>query len=123
MERKLLKIHDYKDIGVVKIADSVIEIVASIATMEVDGVKAMAGTTTEGIAEMIGKKKSLKKGVKVVTDGKQVSLTISIIVDFGVNIVELTDKITEKVSSTIEIMTGLKVAELNINVEGVDLDK
>ncbi len=118
MERQLVKIHDYKDIGEVKIADSVIEVIASIATLEVEGVSKMVGSTTEDWVEKFGKKNH-KKGVKVITDKKEVKVDLSIIVDFGVNIKELTNTIIDKVSSTIETMTGLTVTEVNINVEGV----
>ncbi len=118
MERQLLKIHDYKDIGEVKIADSVIEVIASIATLEVDGVKQMVGTATEGIVEKFGKKNH-SKGVKVTVEGNEVKLLLSIVVEFGVNIKELTETITDKVTNTVETMTGLQVVEVNINVEGV----
>ncbi len=122
MERELVKIHDYKDIGEVKIDNSVVAVIAAIATLEIDGVKGMAGTATEDFVEKISKK-NLKKGVKVITNGNIVNITISVIVEMTANVIELTDKITDKVTSTIETMTGLEVGELNINIEGVELDK
>ena len=53
-----------KSIGEVKIAADVVAAIAGLAATEVDGVYAMAGTLTNELAGMLGKKK-LTKGVKV----------------------------------------------------------
>ena len=51
-----------KSIGEVKIAADVVAAIAGLAATEVDGVYAMAGTLTNELAGMLGKKK-LTKGV------------------------------------------------------------
>lgn len=89
--------------------------------MEVDGVSSMAGTSTRDLISKLGKK-NLSKGVKVdVLDGV-VTVSLSLNLRFGKNIMEVSSKVQEKVKTAIENMTGLTVADVNIRVVGVDDD-
>ena len=45
--------------------------------------------------------------------------TIYIIVEYGVRIPEIAFEIQTKVKKAVETMTGLKVREVNVNVQGV----
>ena len=49
----------------VKISDDVVQIIAGIAAGEVEGVHALGNSLTGGIAELLGGKKSVSRGVKV----------------------------------------------------------
>ncbi len=122
MDRQTLKIHDHEDIGEIHIADEVIAIIAGMAASEVDGVKGMAGNLAGDIVELLGRK-NLAKGVLVEVGEGAVTLTISIVVTFGASIIEVSKSVSEKVKSAVETMTGLEVAEVNINVSGVDIEK
>ena len=89
--------------------------------MEVDGVSSMAGTSTRDLISKLGKK-NLSKGVKVdVLDGV-VTVSLSLNLRFGKNIMEVSSKVQDKVKTAIENMTGLTVADVNIRVVGVDDD-
>ena len=117
-ERNAYTIKNDANIGEVKIADEVVAIIAGLAAMEVEGVASMAGNATR---ELISKHriKSLSKGVKVdVLDGiVTVSLTLNLLYGYGVK--DISVKVQEKVKSSIENMTGLEVADVNIRVAGV----
>ena len=93
-----------KSIGEVKIAADVVAAIAGLAATEVDGVYAMAGTLTNELAGMLGKKK----------------LTM-ISVRYGYSIPKVTEQVQERVSQQIETMTGLTVSEVNVRVSGVNL--
>ena len=81
----------------------------------------MAGTSTRDLISKLGKK-NLSKGVKVdVLDGV-VTVSLSLNLRFGKNIMEVSSKVQEKVKTAIENMTGLTVADVNIRVVGVDDD-
>lgn len=96
-------------------------IIAGLAAMEVDGVSSMAGTSTRDLISKLGKK-NLSKGVKVdVLDGV-VTVSLSLNLRFGKNIMEVSSRVQEKVKAAIENMTGLSVADVNIKVAGVDDD-
>jgi uncharacterized alkaline shock family protein YloU len=122
MDRQILKIHDHKDVGEIHIADEVIAIIAGLAATEVEGVKGMVGNLAGDIVELLGRK-NLAKGVIVEVGEGTVSLTLSIVVTFGSQIVEVSKAVSEKVKNAVETMTGLEVEEVNINVTGVDIEK
>ena len=105
--------------GSVKIADEVVAIVAGLAATEVSGVAGMSGGIAGGIAEMLGRK-NLAKGVKVEVGEKEAAVDIFVIVEFGVRIPDVSLKIQQEVKKAIEGMTGLKVVEVNIHVQGVE---
>lgn len=117
-ERNAYTIKNDANIGEVKIADEVVAIIAGLVAMEVEGVASMAGNATRELISKLGMK-SLSKGVKVdVLDGiVTVSLTLNLLYGYGVK--DISVKVQEKVKSSIENMTGLEVADVNIRVAGV----
>ncbi len=72
-----------------------------------------------GITEAISGKKSYTKGVKVEIDEKTVKIDTNIIVEYGARIPDVAFEIQTKVKKSVETMTGLKVSEVNVNVQGV----
>jgi uncharacterized alkaline shock family protein YloU len=109
---------DMTEIGQVRIANEVIEIIAGLAATEVRGVAGMSGGVVGGIAELLGRK-NLSKGVKVEVGQKQCAVDVSIVVEYGVRIPEVATEIQENVKRAIESMTGLEVVEVNVHVLGV----
>lgn len=107
-------------VGVVQIADDVIEVIAGLAATEVEGVSAMAGNITNDLLKKVGGK-SLSKGVKVEVVNGQVTVELAVVMGYGYNIPTTCGKIQEKVKSTIENMTGLTVSNVNIRIAGVDM--
>lgn len=110
------------DMGNIKISDEVVAIIAGIAAMEVPGVAGMSGGIAGGIAEMLGRK-NLSKGVKVEVGEREAAVDLYIIVEYGCRIPDISWEIQEKVKKAIETMTGLNVIEVNIHVQGVNIEK
>lgn len=106
------------DLGTIQIAPEVIEIIAGLATVEVDGVAGMSGGFAGGIAEMLGKK-NLAKGVKVEVGQKEAAVDVSVIVEYGYRIPEVAADIQENIKHAIYSMTGLSVVEVNVHILGV----
>lgn len=106
----------------IKISDEVVAVIAGLAATEVPGVSGMSGGIAGGIAEMLGRK-SLAKGVKVVVGEKDTSVDLYIIVEYGSKIPDIAWQIQDKVKKAVESMTGLNVIEVNIHVQGVNIDK
>ena len=102
------------------IADDVVAAIGSIAATEVEGVVSMAGNIGNELASKMGVK-SLAKGVKVEVNGKNVKADITLIVKYGYSIPAISQKVQDKVKSTIESMTGLNVTDVNIRVAGVGM--
>ena len=103
------------EIGNIQIAPEVIEIIAGLATVEVDGVAGMSGGFASGVAEILGRK-NLSKGVKVQVGQKEAAVDVSIIVEYGKRIPEVAAEIQSNVKNAIESMTGLTVVEVNVHV-------
>ncbi len=104
--------------GDVCISDDVIATIASIATKTVDGVFEMSGTITGGLVELFGKKNP-SKGAKVTINNNTVKIDMYVVVSYGIKIPDIAEEIQQIVKSEVEAMTGLKVVEVNVNIEGI----
>lgn len=108
-------------LGNVRIADEVVATVAGIAATEVAGIAGMSGGLVGGITEMLGRR-NLQKGVKVEVGDRDCTVDLYVIVEFGVRIPEVAQKVQESVRRAIETMTGLAVKAVNVHVQGVQFD-
>lgn len=106
----------------IKIADDVIAVIAGAAASEVPGVASMAGGFAGGISEVFSGKKNLAKGIKVEAGEKETKIDVSIIVEYGVRIPDVAFEIQNRVKKAVEGMTGLKVLEVNVHIQGVSTD-
>lgn len=109
-----------EDNSKIKIADEVVAIIAGKAVSEIHGVYEMSGGFAGGISEVLSGKKNLAKGIKVVATEKDAKIDVNIIVEYGVRIPEIAFEIQTKVKKAVETMTGLKVTEVNVHVQGVN---
>ena len=121
-EKNTYTIQNEASLGEVKIADEVVAIIAALAATEIEGVASMAGNITN---EVIGKLgiKNLSKGVKVDVLEGVVTVSLALNIKYNYSIVEVTGKVQEKVKNAVENMTGLEVADVNIKVAGVEMEK
>lgn len=108
-------------IGKVQIADEVVAIIAGLAATEVEGVSSMAGNITNELVGKLGMK-SLSKGVKVEVLEDTASVYLSLNLKYGYAIPDISRKVQEKVKTAIENMTGLNVADVNIEIAGVNFE-
>ena len=106
----------------IKIANDVIAVISGVAVSEVPGVYGMAGGFAGGITEVLKGKKNLAKGIKVETIDQNAKIDVNIIVEYGSRIPDIAYEIQNRVKKAVESMTGLKVTEVNVNVQGVNTD-
>lgn len=104
--------------GQVRISDEVVSNIAAIAAGNVDGVAGMSSGLVGGLSEMLGKR-NLARGVRVEVGERSTAIDLYLIVDYGVRIPTVAQRVQEKVKQVVESMTGLKVAAVNIHVQGV----
>ena len=107
----------------IKLANDVISVIAGVAVSEVQGVASMAGGFAGGISQVFSGKKNLSRGIKVEADEKEVKIDVNIIVEYGTRIPDVAYEIQNRVKKSVENMTGLKVAEVNVHVQGVKTEK
>lgn len=108
------------EIGNLNIADDVINTIANIAASEVKGVSTLSSGIAGGIVEMFGKRPS--KGIKIETKEGEVKIDLSLVVHYGVRIPSVAWEVQENVKKSIEAMTGLKVTQVNIHVQGINFE-
>ena len=109
----------HNNIGSVRIADEVVEVIAGMAASEVEGVAEMSGGFVGDIANMLTRGKNVSKGIKVEVGEKEASVDLFLAVEYGVSIPEVAQKVQEAVKEAIEGMTGLKVLEINVHIQGI----
>lgn len=106
--------------GEVRIADSVVANIALLAAKETEGVYDTVGKAANEIMTKVGVK-SASRGVRVeILDGI-VNVELALIMQYGFNIPNTCKKVQEKVKNSIENMTGLEVADVNIRIAGIDI--
>lgn len=107
------------ELGTIRISDEAIGVIAALAALEVPGVSSMSHGAVDGIVELIGIKPPHGRGVKVEVSEEQVYLELNLVVDFGVDIPSICQKVQDQVQEAVEDMTGLTVAQVNVSVQGV----
>ena len=102
------------------------EVIATIISRTVIGIPGVAGLATRakgGIGTLLGTKE-LEKGINVdLRENKEVSTTISVILEYGSIIIDVAKEIQKKVKGELEAKTGLKVTGINVNIQGVHIEE
>ena len=109
--------------GSIQISEDVVASVTGMAVLEVEGVCGLSSPIGTDIAEMLGMK-TLSKGVRLsTTETGALRIDCDVVSKFGQNIFELAKNVQENVKSSVESVTGLRVAEVNVTVCGIALPK
>lgn len=107
-----------EDLGRIEISPEVIEVIASLAAIEVVGVGEMYGGFAAGMVEKLGGH-SNRKGVKVDLTDEGITIDVQLIMNYGVSIPEVAEKVQDNIVQKLKRMTALDVSEINIHVVGV----
>ncbi|SHJ59409.1 Uncharacterized conserved protein YloU, alkaline shock protein (Asp23) family [Clostridium cavendishii DSM 21758] len=111
------------NIGIVKISDDVVSVIASIAAAEIKGVSEIHQGVTSGITQMITGKKNVSKGIKVSIEEGEATIDVVISVEYGIKIPDVVTEVQINVKKTVEAMTGLNVSAVNVYVQNIILPK
>jgi len=112
---------EYTGLGKVEIAPEVIEVIASIAASEVEGVAQMRSNFASGVVEKFGKKLH-NKGIKVDLSEEGIKVEVFCVMNFGVSIPHVAQQIQDNIRQTLINMTGLETEEVNIHIVGVQFE-
>ena len=111
------------EMGIVKISDEVVCIIAGLATTEVKGIIGMSAGLVGGITQILSGKKNLSKGVRVEVVENCANIDLFVVVEYGVKIPEVAMQVQENVKKAVESMTGLTVSGINVHVQDVFVPK
>ena len=120
--QEVVNVEEINEAEGIKISNDVIAVIAGVAASDVPGVSSMAGGIAGGLTEALKGKKNLAKGIKVETTDTTTKIDVNIIVEYGSRIPDVAFEIQNRVKTSVENMTGLKVTEVNVHVQGVNTE-
>lgn len=98
-----------QDNGSVMISEDVVAAIAEHALLEV-----------EGAALQNDIKKNWSRNMKIlIAEDNSVSVSVNVIVTYGHSVVTVANNVQTVVTTAVENMTGVKVAEINVNICGI----
>ena len=113
--------------GRIDVADEVVEKVAGLAAIEVEGVADVGGDierALETVRERIGiGHKRGDQGIKARISGREVAIDVTIMIEYGHVVVEVARKVQTNVAVQTNRMLGLNVVEVNVNVDDVRMPR
>lgn len=109
-------------LGKVEIAPEVIEVIASLATSEVEGISGMRGNFASDVVEKFGIKNH-GKGVRVNIEDDNIVLDVFVSIKYGESIPEVAENVQDNIRTTLLTMTGLEAKEVNVHILGVSFGK
>ena len=113
--------------GTVYFVSDVLATIAGLAVTEVEGV-ANTVSGNGSFVDMFARKaqsnsKNLTRGIKVDVVGNDVTVNVTIIVEYGSPVPEVASSIQENVKKAIETMTGMNVKSVDVHVQGVSFER
>lgn len=106
-------------LGKIEISEEVISTIAGAAAVECYGLVGMASRKiTDGFVDLL-RKENLARGVVVSIKDNELVIDLHIVVGYGLSISEVAANVMERVHYTTEKLTGLKISQVNVNVQGV----
>ena len=118
------------DLGTTTIQDSVVNAIVGIAAEEVDGVSMshggarLPGDSSPTVGEFVDNITgggSRTRGLSVEVGDRQAAADLTVNVDYGHSIPQLTQAVRDRVIERVQNLTGLEVTEVNIQVNDVTL--
>ena len=113
--------------GRIEVADEVVEKVAGLAAMEVEGVADLGGDfarAMESVRERIGiGQKRGDQGVKAKISGREVAIDVTIMIEYGHVVMDVARRVQHNVAVQTNRMLGLAVVEVNVTVDDVRMPR
>ena len=106
-------------VGIVKISDEVVSVIAGIAAEEIDGIVEFQ----HGVSSIFKGKKTSGKSVKVTLNENSALIEMAVSVEYGRKIPDVVAKVQENIKRTVEAMTGLSVEAVDIYVQNIYMPK
>mgnify|MGYP000517316884 CR=1 FL=1 len=106
----------------IKIHSEVITAIVRKATIEVEGVDRIASGFSKGILSLLGRRKFFRGVTVEETKEKELKISVSVAVMFGVHIPTVVNKIQVNVREMLEQMAGIIPAQINVEVSRVTQD-
>ena len=101
-----------QDNGNVMISEDVVATIVEHTLTEVEGV-------VKGGAEVVGKK-SWGKGIRIaIAEDNSLTIGCNIVVAYGESVMDVAKAVQNAISNAVESVTGVTVADVNVNICGI----
>ena len=108
--------------GTTTIQDAVVKRIAGRAANEVEGIH-MGGNTSRSAGGFLGRATGSSndetRGVSVEVGRIETAVDLTMAVDYDRNILQVVDRVREKVEERVKSLTGLRITELNVTVSDI----
>lgn len=109
----------HNNLGSIRVHKNVVANIAGIAACEIEGVKRV-GTDFKGIIlETLGRKFFSPVRIEFSKSG-DVRITISLVINYGMNCPEIANRVQENVRLAVERMTNLSVKDVDVVIRGIE---
>jgi uncharacterized alkaline shock family protein YloU len=112
--------------GATTIANEVVEKISGIAAREVPGVYDLGGDAARVFSEIRERlhlgDESKAQGVSVRLSGAAAEISVTLVLEYGFVVSSVTDKVREKVISSVEELLELDVTAVNILVDDIHIE-
>ena len=115
------------ELGSTRIGDGVVTKIAALAARDIPGVYSMGS----GVARRVGQLRSMipgggeamSQGVSVEVGEKEAAIDLNLVTWYGQSIVEISEAVRRNVIGQIEGMTGLRVIEVNVQIDDIHVEE
>lgn len=114
---------DSNEQGTITISREAVQTIAGMATVDCYGLVGMVPRKVSNSLTSILGMESIRKGVEVNETPEGLAVEVYVIVGYGTKISEVGYNIMQKIKYVMQKITGIPVARVNVNVQGVRVAK
>jgi uncharacterized alkaline shock family protein YloU len=111
------------EMGITTVSNTVVSQIAGIAAQEVEEAQMGGGGAVGGLLQSVtgGSSNNFSRGVTVEVGEEETAIDLSLTVAYGQSIPRVSDAVRRNVINRVENLTGLRVNEVNIQVNDVQI--
>lgn len=101
-------------------------VLLDIASTTLEGIEgAEIATAPIKVGEVLRNQQNARRprAIKVTQEGREVTVDLGLNIEYGRNLVKVSQQAQREICENIELMTGMKVKNVNVSVQGVCLPK
>src|SRR5215216_3501409 len=107
--------------GSTTVEDAVVSKIAGLAAGEVEGAY-MGGSASRTAGQILGGlagSRDLSRGISTEVGKVEAAIDLTMAVEYGRDILRLTEQVRDRITERVETLTGLRVTELNVTISDV----
>jgi uncharacterized alkaline shock family protein YloU len=115
------------DVGNTRISGAVVAKIAGLAAKDIPGVYSMGTGMSRRVGQLRslipGSSEAVDQGVSVEVGEREAAIDLDLVTWYGQSIVDVTDAVRRNVIGQVQGMTGLRVVEVNIEVNDIHVEQ